>query len=302
MKCPKCGYENTDDALYCNLCQEIFKKEKKKEEEQSISAVGINKAAAAHPDMFSDTRLWCLAALILSVFITEKLRIIWYPFAFVKTFFHEIGHTVLYWVFGHFAIPAVNPLDTGGVAISLSYAKGFPVFVLIIMAAVIVIYRKYKHALETGIFVMVCYGLLAYTPAKDWLISAAGILAEYTAAGICLYVCLFRRTIKLKAERLMYGLLGWHMLISRVQFLIRLRTDDLFYKRYVDRTGWQRGMIGDLAAIAFDINHRFTVDSFNTIVGIFILFAFVPVVILAIIYYRKKHSRELFKYTQKNVE
>lgn len=27
--CPKCGYENLDDALYCNLCKEIFRKEKK---------------------------------------------------------------------------------------------------------------------------------------------------------------------------------------------------------------------------------------------------------------------------------
>lgn len=27
--CPKCSYENLDDALYCNLCKEIFRKEKK---------------------------------------------------------------------------------------------------------------------------------------------------------------------------------------------------------------------------------------------------------------------------------
>jgi hypothetical protein len=29
MKCPKCGYENKEEALYCNLCTEIFRKEKK---------------------------------------------------------------------------------------------------------------------------------------------------------------------------------------------------------------------------------------------------------------------------------
>jgi ribosomal protein L40E len=27
--CKKCGYENPDDALYCNLCKEIFRKEKR---------------------------------------------------------------------------------------------------------------------------------------------------------------------------------------------------------------------------------------------------------------------------------
>ena len=28
MKCPKCGYENKEGALYCNLCTEVFTKEK----------------------------------------------------------------------------------------------------------------------------------------------------------------------------------------------------------------------------------------------------------------------------------
>ena len=28
MKCPKCGYENKEEALYCNLCTEVFRKEK----------------------------------------------------------------------------------------------------------------------------------------------------------------------------------------------------------------------------------------------------------------------------------
>lgn len=27
MKCPKCGYENKDDAAYCGLCGEVFNKE-----------------------------------------------------------------------------------------------------------------------------------------------------------------------------------------------------------------------------------------------------------------------------------
>ena len=28
MKCPSCAYENAEDALYCNLCQYVFRKEK----------------------------------------------------------------------------------------------------------------------------------------------------------------------------------------------------------------------------------------------------------------------------------
>ena len=29
LKCDECGYDNVDDALMCNMCQKIFRKEKK---------------------------------------------------------------------------------------------------------------------------------------------------------------------------------------------------------------------------------------------------------------------------------
>lgn len=42
MKCPKCGYENKDNALCCSLCGKVFRKEKtekeKKEEEKSFKS------------------------------------------------------------------------------------------------------------------------------------------------------------------------------------------------------------------------------------------------------------------------
>lgn len=39
--CPQCGYENLDDALYCNLCKKIFRKEKKTtpSDEKEISSI-----------------------------------------------------------------------------------------------------------------------------------------------------------------------------------------------------------------------------------------------------------------------
>lgn len=45
MKCPKCNYENKDDALYCGMCYEPFKKERK--EEQSEIEPGTQKPAEA---------------------------------------------------------------------------------------------------------------------------------------------------------------------------------------------------------------------------------------------------------------
>lgn len=40
--CPKCGYENLTDALYCNLCKEVFRKEKEEHSIQKDKITSIN--------------------------------------------------------------------------------------------------------------------------------------------------------------------------------------------------------------------------------------------------------------------
>ena len=37
LKCDECGYDNVDDALMCNMCQKIFRKEKKPSDGASVS-------------------------------------------------------------------------------------------------------------------------------------------------------------------------------------------------------------------------------------------------------------------------
>ncbi|MGM0442415.1 MAG: hypothetical protein ACQEQC_08365 [Elusimicrobiota bacterium] len=219
-------------------------------------------------------------ALVVSLFITPGLRLIWYPFRFIKVFWHEIGHTALGWLFGYFTIPAVNPLDTGGVAMKLSYNSAFPYFIIVILIIGTYLIRNYDYGYSIGGGVTIGYGLLAFTPGKEWLITGGGILAEYIMVGVCLYFCLFRINFKVKGERFLYGVLGWFVLRERLNFLFRLKSDEGFYDNYVNSSGWQKGIIGDLAKIAFDVNYKFTVDSFNTIVNIFIILAFIPVIIL----------------------
>ncbi|MFC2062296.1 M50 family metallopeptidase [Elusimicrobiota bacterium] len=292
IKCPECGYDNKDDAAYCNLCQEGLEKTKDNAEynNKKPPTAPAPSQPPARNNILADSWLWCLAALVISFLITPRFRLIWFPFRFVKVFWHEIGHTIPGWLFGYFTIPAVNPVDTAGVAMSLSYSPGFPYFLLAIMAAGTYFLRKYKHMVHAGLSCMAVYGLVAFTPAKDWVITAGGILAEYIMVGACLYLCLFKERFKFKIERLLYGILGWHALVERIKFLIRLKSDSAFYKDYVNGTGWQTGMIGDLAKISFDVNYRFTVDSFNTIVNLFIVLAFVPLILIAVLAVKRLRS------------
>ncbi|MBU4133993.1 M50 family metallopeptidase [bacterium] len=291
MKCTKCGYENKDDALYCGMCMEPFRKKSPPAwDAPEWSQAGKINPPSAGEEVLASSWVWCLSAFVISFFITPKFRLIWFPFRFVKVFAHEMGHTVIMWLFGHFAIPAVNPVDTGGVAISLSYTPSFCVFLLLVIGGLTFFYRKYKGVILAGISVALVYGLLAFTPAKDWLISAGGILGEYILAGVCLYLCLFKTKFQsglVAAERLLYGIIGWHVIIEGLEFLFKLKSDRAFYNSYVSGSSWQAGMTGDLAKIAFDINYRFSMNSFDSIVNIFIALAFVPLIILAIIIFRK---------------
>lgn len=52
LKCNECGYDNVDDALMCNMCQKIFRKEKKPSDGASVSqppAVTAKTAARGTP-------------------------------------------------------------------------------------------------------------------------------------------------------------------------------------------------------------------------------------------------------------
>ncbi len=46
-KCPKCGYENKDDAIYCGMCSEPFKKEEKVKQPEIHREPGVEKPAKA---------------------------------------------------------------------------------------------------------------------------------------------------------------------------------------------------------------------------------------------------------------
>ncbi len=285
--CPKCNYETPTSAEYCSICKYSFIKDKNRKESIDIPKRRIKAERKISANVLKKSWMQCLLAFFISFFITPKLRIIWYPFRFIKVFWHEIGHTVLYWLFGYFAIPAVDPLSTGGVSLAVSSNSAVPFFIIGILIVGTYLIRKYDYGIYLGTGITVFYGILAFTPAGDWLIWAGGILAEYILIGVSLYFCLFKRRFKVKGERFLYGLLGWISFRERLQFLFKLKTSEIFYKNYIHGQGWQKGLIGDLARISFDINHKFSVDSFDTIVNIFIALIFVPLIILAYISVRR---------------
>jgi hypothetical protein len=298
-KCPKCGYENTGNALYCGLCHEVFRKEQAIRE--SIPALEQSEIVIRNTRQFEDSTkteatqqefdqswMWCLISFIIALFITPKLYFVWFPFRFITTVAHEFGHTILSWLFGFFTIPAVNPLDCGGVAISISYMGWISYIIIAVLAWITYQLRVVKCGILLGLSAMIIYAVAAFTPIKDWLIAGGGILGEYVLAGICLYRCLYKGTFKFNVERILYGILGWFALKQELIYLYTLITDKQAYETYVSGSSWQAGMTGDLAKIAFDINYRFSMNSFDKIVsGFIILGLLVPIPIIVYFVYKK---------------
>jgi hypothetical protein len=86
----------------------------------------------------------------------------------------------------------------------------------------------------------------------------------------------------------LYGILGWFALKQELIYLYTLITDKQAYETYVSGSSWQAGMTGDLAKIAFDINYRFSMNSFDKIVsGFIILGLLVPIPIIVYFVYKK---------------
>ena len=59
------------------------------------------------------------------------------------------------WTFGYLTFPAVNPFDTAGVAVYVSYTKGVSYLLLALLAGATYYLRRYKYSLAAGTALMV---------------------------------------------------------------------------------------------------------------------------------------------------
>lgn len=73
IKCPQCGYENTDDATYCGMCSEPFNKdkpdEKKPEVKREIEQKTEEPAEVNQPSAASKKPVKLMPIIILAVFL-----------------------------------------------------------------------------------------------------------------------------------------------------------------------------------------------------------------------------------------
>jgi hypothetical protein len=136
----------------------------------------------------------------------------------ISFFVHELGHTVISWLFGRFALPAVI------LTITFEQTVLSVLCVWLGLGAFTWYYRSYESFRNVMIGVLVVYPFIAFTTLHVRFIDLGGHAAEIVMAAVFL-VRVFHDERK-TWERMTFSLLGWFLWERNVSMFARLIFDD----------------------------------------------------------------------------
>ena len=150
----------------------------------------------------------------------------------MKTLVHEMGHAAFGWLFGYPSIPAFDFSYGGGV--TLQHERSALLGAVVVAAAAYGAFAFRAHGLlrNSLLAFLALYALLALTRGHEVVILAMGHGGELCFATLALHRALSGRGCTLAAERPLYGLLGWFLVLGDVVFAWRLRTSAFHRELY----------------------------------------------------------------------
>lgn len=197
------------------------------------------------------------------------------------TLIHELGHTVAYWSFGYFAIPAFDFTYGGGVTMAFS-RSWFPSVALYAFAAWLV-HRLWtldarRLAVALGSLFAV-HLLLCLTPAHETVIAFMGHGMELALAGVFVHRGLTGARVKVVAERPLYVGVGLYIAANQAVFSWRLMTDASFRHWYLRA---KPGLVPDLVFVGRELGL-----SLPTVAGCFLFLCSLPIVVNGVLVLRR---------------
>lgn len=259
MKCPKCGYGNSDTALSCGLCSGLL---------QETNTIIQEKEFVPPKDKSGKIPYELIIFLIglLAYPFINSLYFLDLMCSYLTTLIHEIGHTIMFLVFGYIAIPKFDFVYGGGMAVPVFHSGvAGPIIITGLLGLLAYLNRKHTAVMITLLIIATVYPILAFTKGQDVLIAAAGHLCEAVGAGVCFYRCLVAGNA-LPFERPIYVVIGWWITIHGIRFCWQLGTDlaarttYLYHPkgypdlaRITDSTNWSFGFITVIFAVCYFI-------------------------------------------------
>ena len=130
---------------------------------------------------------------------------------FVSALVHEMGHAAMGWFFGTPAIPAIR-LDGHAAAFHQGQLPWLVLVIAVCLGATgwRVFGGTRGRAVTLGLVAL--YLAVAFSPLHESLFLLAGHGGEYVIAAVFLWRCAVGGFVHSRAERLLYGTLGWFLL------------------------------------------------------------------------------------------
>lgn len=139
---------------------------------------------------------------------------------FLAALTHELGHTLAGWLSGRPAVPAIS------LGAEAATAHGEPsTFVALLMlggcvAATTLLERPGRHVALAAVLVL--QPLLAWTEFGEVVHLLAGHLGELVFAAICLYRAWTSKATSGENERVLYAVVGFHLVLSNARLSLGL--------------------------------------------------------------------------------
>ena len=294
--CPKCVFESDVAASECARCGIVFARFRPRESAPGIAVAAIQTAApvdelaaefsdapelgapaaTAPPDRAPriDRAGWtAFGGGLIAAVVAMQFPLAQAALSGLAVLVHEMGHATFGWLFGYPSIPAFDFSYGGGV--TLHQERSLFVLGAVIAVGAYGVYALRAHALPRNALAgsLALHGLIAFTRAHEALMLAMGHGGELCFATLALHRALSGRGCKLQAERPLYGLVGWFLVLYGAQFAWRLRTSAFHREVYEEAKGGGHWM--DFSRLADEYFHT----SLEAVATAFLLACVLPPVL-----------------------
>jgi hypothetical protein len=287
MDCPKCGAAAPAGSLECPVCGVIFAKLAGGRPSLRIAPYVIEE------ERIADGRIGASEMKVLGFGLAAALAAYAIPFtrfvlSALVTLFHEFGHAVAGWIFGHASLPAFDLVYGGGIT---HYGQ----FRIPIAAAVGLgllwlgwLFRENRVSLT---IVAIVFALWLFVVTREWrreiVMASAGHLSESILAGILFYKALAGVGWRApEFERPLGAFVAFFVQIHSMAFAWKLTHDAGFLDWY--RQGKGGALMNDLEVIALDLQIWLGLSpGIEGVAKGLLLFSVVPFVVALVWYFER---------------
>jgi len=211
--------------------------------------------------------------------------------------FHELGHAVTAWSFGHFAVPRFDMLNGGGVTdiYNRSVFMSIVIFVFILANYLIIKNQSDKYTIKKTWFWLIIYFILFFTEWRFSLISFMGKGGELFFCFLLGWYALYHLRIKPNPKPLFYLCLSVMLWINSIEDSFQLLFNDVEKSKYI--SGIKQTLGGDPFTndlVKLSDRSGLSIDFFNYILLFFSIYTLFKMITYA--HYPAYSKARFFKY------